>query len=271
MEISSKKTGDIVREKTWTWLRKENLKRGTESLLVTVQNKALRASYIKARTDNNTKWNSECRLCGDKNETIHHIISECIKLEQKEYKIKYGRAKKLIHSEFDHNTWWYIGKPVSVFENETYKILWDFEIQTDHLIPVRRSNLVLINKDNKSCHLVFYTVPTDERIKNKRKWKGKYTLRPFQTTPKPKNKTKQKTLEHEGEGDTNRNGFAWNDPKRKLWKMTGGIENRRRNRGYLDHLEFWEESEKPGETYYHSDSCESSTANAGEKNFNWVK
>ena len=29
--------------------------------------------------------NSKCKLCGDKNETITHIISECIKLEKKEY------------------------------------------------------------------------------------------------------------------------------------------------------------------------------------------
>ena len=34
----------------------------------------------------------------------------------------------------------------SVQENETQKILGDFEIQTDHLIQTRQLNLVLINK-----------------------------------------------------------------------------------------------------------------------------
>ena len=29
-------------------------------------------------------------------------------------------------------------KPKSVLENETHKILWNFEIQTDHLISARR-------------------------------------------------------------------------------------------------------------------------------------
>ena len=37
-------------------------------------------------------------------------------------------------------------KSESVLENETHKPFWDFEIQTDHLIAVRRPDLVIINK-----------------------------------------------------------------------------------------------------------------------------
>ena len=33
----------------------------------------------------------------------------------------------------------------SVLEKETQKILWDFEIKLDHLISVRKSDLVIIN------------------------------------------------------------------------------------------------------------------------------
>ena len=33
-----------------------------------------------------------------------------------------------------------------VFENNIHKILWDFEIQTDRLMPARRSNLELTDK-----------------------------------------------------------------------------------------------------------------------------
>ena len=40
-------------------------------------------------------------------------------------------------------------QPESVLENETYKILWDFEIQTDHLISTRRPYLVIVNKKKK--------------------------------------------------------------------------------------------------------------------------
>ena len=37
-------------------------------------------------------------------------------------------------------------KSESVLENEICKIIWDFEIQTDHLIPARKLDIVLTNK-----------------------------------------------------------------------------------------------------------------------------
>ena len=36
--------------------------------------------------------------------------------------------------------------PESVLENEMHKILWNFGIQTDHQIPARKPDLVIINK-----------------------------------------------------------------------------------------------------------------------------
>ena len=66
---------NISYEKTWTWLRKGNLKRETESLLIAAQNNAIKTNHIKARIDK-TKPNSKCRLCSDRDETINYIISE---------------------------------------------------------------------------------------------------------------------------------------------------------------------------------------------------
>ena len=40
-------------------------------------------------------------------------------------------------------------KPEFVLENEMHKILLDFKIQTDQLIPARRPDIGLINKINK--------------------------------------------------------------------------------------------------------------------------
>ena len=78
---------DISHDKTWTWLRKGNFKRETESLLIAAQDKAVRTNHIKVRIDK-TQQNSKCRLCGDRDETINHI-SECSKLAQKEYKTRH--------------------------------------------------------------------------------------------------------------------------------------------------------------------------------------
>ena len=48
--------------------------------------------------------------------------------------------------KFDHITKCYMHKPESVLENETQKILLDFEIKTDHLIPARRPDPVITKK-----------------------------------------------------------------------------------------------------------------------------
>ena len=67
----------------------ENTNRETESLLIAAQNNAVRTNHINARIDK-AQQNSKCRLCGERDETINHIISECSKLAQKEYKTKHN-------------------------------------------------------------------------------------------------------------------------------------------------------------------------------------
>ena len=136
--------------KTWIiiiiiiiWLRKGNFKRETESLLIAAQDSAIRTNHIKARI-NKTQQNSKCRLCGYRDETINHMISECSKLAQREYKARHDWVGKVIHREiskkfkFDHTNKWYIHNPAPVLENDLHKLLWDFNIQTVHLIPARR-------------------------------------------------------------------------------------------------------------------------------------
>ena len=41
----------------------------------------IRFNYVKAEIDN-AQHNNKCRLCGEKDETLNPIISECSKLAQ---------------------------------------------------------------------------------------------------------------------------------------------------------------------------------------------
>ena len=142
---------NISHDKTWTWARKGKFKRETESLLITAQDNAGRTNHIKARIDK-TQQNSKCRLCGDRDETINHIISEGSKLAQREYKARHDWVGKVIHWEmckkckFEHTNRWYMQNPAHILDNDKHKLLWDFNIQTDHLIPARRPDLIIIHK-----------------------------------------------------------------------------------------------------------------------------
>ena len=60
----------------------------TDSLLIAPQKIAIRINYIKVKIDDMLE-NSRYSLHGDKDETIDCIISECIKLAQKEYNSRY--------------------------------------------------------------------------------------------------------------------------------------------------------------------------------------
>ena len=110
--------------------------------------------YVKAKIDQ-TQQNSKCRLSGERDETIYHIISECWKLAQKVYLTRYNWVGEVIHwklseeLKLDHMNKCYRHSPESVLENETHNALWDFEIQTDHLISARRLELVRVNKRKK--------------------------------------------------------------------------------------------------------------------------
>ena len=54
--------------------------------------------------------------------------------------------------------------PAPVIENDLHKLLWDFNIQTDHLILARRPALIIINKRKRICKIVDFTVTADHRI-----------------------------------------------------------------------------------------------------------
>ena len=89
--------------------------------------------------------------------------------------IHWELCKKL---KFDHTTKQYMQKPESVLENEMQKIFWDFEMQTDHLISVRRSDLVISKKEKKkkekkkkrkkrTCRIVDFSIQGEHRVKIK--------------------------------------------------------------------------------------------------------
>ena len=75
-----------------------------------------------------------------------------IKLAQKEYKTRHNWVGKVIHGKmskkfkFDHTNKWYMLNSAPVLENNTHKLLWDFDTHTDHIISARKPDLIIINK-----------------------------------------------------------------------------------------------------------------------------
>ena len=137
------------------------------------QNSTIRTNHMKVKIDKRQQ-NSKCRLCGDKDKTVNHIISECSKSAQKEYKSRHDWVGKVIHwkickkFKFDHTNKWYMHNPAPVLENDTHKLLWDFDIQTDHLISARRPDLIIIKKKKENlqnCRLCCSGRPQNKTVR----------------------------------------------------------------------------------------------------------
>ena len=108
----------------------------------------------------------------------------------------------------------------SVLENEMHKLLWDFEIQTDHLISARRPGLVIINKKKRTCRIVDFAVSANHRVKLKENEKKAMYLDLAREL--------NKTVEHESDGSTNCNWCSWYNQQR-IGIRTGGLGNKRMN------------------------------------------
>ena len=58
-------------------------------------------------------------------------------------------------------------------ENDSWKILWDFTIQTDHVIEARRPDIVIIDQTKYGCKIIYFACPFDSRIEERKKDKKK--------------------------------------------------------------------------------------------------
>ena len=96
-----------------------------------------------------------------------------LQLAQKEFKTKHKWVGNVIHwvlckkLKFDHSNKGYMHNSEYVLENETHKLPWDFEIQTDHRISARRPDLIIINEKERTCRIVDFAIPADHRVKLK--------------------------------------------------------------------------------------------------------
>ena len=166
----TRETEEIRSEETWGWIRKCYLKKETEVLIFAAQEQTLRTSWIRKNIDG-WKVSEKCRICEERVESMTHLIAGSKKLAQKEY--RHDNIARIVHLELCQKfgligeVKWYNHKHASVAENDRVKILWDFKIQTDHVIQHRNPDIVVLYKNERKCHLIDMVVPGDKRIELK--------------------------------------------------------------------------------------------------------
>ena len=174
-----RQTKEVRSDQCCAWLQNGDLKRETESLIVPTQNQSIRTDLVKVKIDK-SKGDSFLRVCRKEDKSIDHIVSGCSKLAQKEYKKRHDNLGKIVHwklarkCNFEAGDKWYEHEPESVLENEDYKILWDFSIQTDHVIETRGPDLDVNDKKERRCKIIDFAVPGESRIEKEKDKIEKY-------------------------------------------------------------------------------------------------
>ena len=62
---------------------------------------------------------------------------------------------------------WYEHCPEGAVEDGDVKLIWDTNIQCDNIIEEKRPNLILVDKNAKSCVIIDVAIPGDCRIREK--------------------------------------------------------------------------------------------------------
>ena len=78
------------------WLQQGHWKKETEGLLMAAQSQSPRTNAVKAKIGRSQN-DSLCRMCQQKDETVNHLLSECPKLAQKEYKERHDGVARALH------------------------------------------------------------------------------------------------------------------------------------------------------------------------------
>ena len=98
-------------------MKKGYLKKEIESIIVAMQDQALRTRNMR-NVVYGGNVQSIRRVCGAVDETVAHIVSECLKLAQKEYKqVGHDNVAKMLHWKlcekrgFNKAEKWYIHMP----------------------------------------------------------------------------------------------------------------------------------------------------------------
>ena len=120
------------------------------------QEQAIRTRVIRHTIDKENV-SPLCRMCGERNETVAHLVSECRVIHWRMC-INYG---------LDHADKWYDHRTEAMAENEEIKLLWDMRIQTDKILNHDKPDILLMDKIKRKVQIIDIACQFDTRVLEK--------------------------------------------------------------------------------------------------------
>ena len=154
---------------SFNWLRHQNIRKDIESYIFALQEQSIPTKYYLNKIEKR-KIDPRCRVCNQAPETIHHLLNNCSTLAKKQYLTRHNEMGKHIYNAFckkhnlPHNKTTNIP---NIVENQEYKLLWDFPIQTYKAVEHNRPDMIFINKMTKKATVIDFSNPFDSNIRQK--------------------------------------------------------------------------------------------------------
>lgn len=164
---------NVDRKASNAWLEKGELFGETEGFMIAIQDRVIATRNYRKFILHQDLDSDRCRKCGVAGETIEHVINGCGALSSTLYTMRHNNVAKIIHQQLalKYNLLneflpYYKYNPVSVLENQRYKLYWDRVIITDVTVPANRPDVVIYDKELKKVHLIDIAVPLNHNLRS---------------------------------------------------------------------------------------------------------
>jgi len=144
----------------------------SETQIIAVQDQALAVRAIQSSIYG-LPVSTLCRMCHSASENVDNFLSSCAPLAASMYKRRYDSIARIIHWTLSKrfildvcgNYWNH--EPQSVSQNSQVKLLWDFNIYTDHVLSALQPDILMVDKHNNTVEIIDISVPADSNVSSK--------------------------------------------------------------------------------------------------------
>ena len=177
--IHRKLTGDTTVDKALSqlWLRDKYMTSHFKAYACAIQEQEIATKYLihKRQRDNGITPSSDnkCRLCRTNIEDITHIISACPLMSTGYYlPLRHDQVGKIIYKEHvkKHTSSSKVtlnNEPEYIYKHDQFEYWWNISIQTSTKLPHNKPDLVIWNKDAKTCTVIDFSCPSDVNVTKK--------------------------------------------------------------------------------------------------------
>ena len=165
--------GDVDKPGSARWLQ-QHLHSESESTVCAIQDQVIATRVYEVKIMGKRLPSLMCRVCGQAEETIIHLLSSCPSLAPTAYLYRHNLVASVLHWHLSkiyslplRSTSWFTHKPMPVVENSAAKLLWDFSLISPSHHPSNRPDIVLFDYQKKHISFVEVSCPADPHVMSK--------------------------------------------------------------------------------------------------------